>query len=391
MMGLNQVALELPTPSFNEQYGKDQITGLAILVGAAGISGFAVWIALFTIILRSSQYQNTHVVAFLCSLLVSNLLQAAGTAMNAKWALQRLTEEGGFCRLQAGLKQAGNVGMALWTFTLSAHLFTLLFLRWRHTKLGSYLTLATGWLFVVFIVVLGPIGLEDKRGNYFAPTGLWCWISNAYPHEQLWMEYFWELLSAGLSTIIYSIIILRVRGNLYVSGGRWHVRFVPRGESWQLNMQRDLIDTSMLRVAAHMVWFPVTYTVLLLPMAICQFLKMYNIAVPFWGIIVMDTFFNLQGFFNILLLLITSRAIPDLTTLPDLSAPRKSVDMSPKGRYGITPFILPPKTPDDPEKGLTRTGSNTSSSSADSTSPLVLPVKPKAQRWSLASLRLTRS
>lgn len=48
-----------------------------------------------------------------------------------------------------------------------------------------------------------------------------------------------------------------MRGNLYQSKGRWILRFVPRGESWQLAIQRDVIDASMLRVAAKMVWFPV--------------------------------------------------------------------------------------------------------------------------------------
>ena len=51
---------------------------------------------------------------FFCSLLVANLLQAAGGAMNAKWAVDRATEAGDYCKLQGGLKQAGNVGMAVW-------------------------------------------------------------------------------------------------------------------------------------------------------------------------------------------------------------------------------------------------------------------------------------
>ncbi|THH32565.1 hypothetical protein EUX98_g1608 [Antrodiella citrinella] len=302
------------------------------------------------ITIRSPVYQNTDVVAFFCSLLVANILQSAGTAMSAKWAVDRATEAGGYCRLQGGLKQAGNVGIAVWTFALSTHIFTLLFLRWKHSRLGSYLTLGTGWFFVVFIVSIGPLALQDDRGSYLAPTGLWCWISNEYPKEQLWMEYFFEFLSAGLSLIIYTIILLRVRGNLYKAKGVWFLRFVPRGESWQLAIQRDVIDASMVRIAARIVWFPIAYTVLLLPIAICRLLASYHVSIPYWVTIITDVFFNLQGLVNILLLLLTRRYIPDLSSMPDLTNPRHSVDMSTSARFGITPFILPPKSPKSPEE-----------------------------------------
>jgi len=360
-------------------YDKSQVAGLCILVAAGCLSGCAVGLGFIMITIRSPAYRNTHVVAFFCSLLVANLLQTAGTAMNAKWAVDRATEEGDYCRLQSGLKQAGNVGMALWTFALSAHIFTLLFLRWKHTRLGSLLTLGTGWFFVAFVVALGPIALQDDRGAYFAPTGLWCWISNHYPAEQLWMEYFFEFLSAGLSFIIYSIIVLRVRGNLYTSKGVWLVRFLPRGESWQLAIQRDLIDTSMLRVAARMVWFPVAYTLLLLPMAICRLLESHRFNVPYWATIITGALFNLQGLVNILLLLLTRRVIPDLSSMPDLSNPRRTIDMSSPERFGITPFILPPKTPPpkDLEDGLLRSDTN---ATTDSTAPILPPTRPP---WSI--------
>jgi hypothetical protein len=58
------------------------------------------------------------------------------------------------------------------------------------------------------------------------------------------------------------VILLRVRGNLYYaeSEDKWHLRTVPSGQSWQLAFGRDLIDSSMLRAAKHMVWYPVCKT-----------------------------------------------------------------------------------------------------------------------------------
>lgn len=64
-----------------------------------------------------------------------------------------------------------------------------------------------------------------------------------------------EFLSAGLSFILYSFILLRVRGNLVSNDGKWSLRFVPSGDSWQLSFARDLVDSSMLRVTQIMVWY----------------------------------------------------------------------------------------------------------------------------------------
>lgn len=64
-----------------------------------------------------------------------------------------------------------------------------------------------------------------------------------------------EYLSAGFSFILYTAILLRVRGNLVILDGKWRLQFVPRSQSWQLAIGRDLIDSAMLKVAKKMVWY----------------------------------------------------------------------------------------------------------------------------------------
>ena len=68
---------------------------------------------------------------------------------------------------------------------------------------------------------------------------------------------FQEFVSAGLSFILYTAVLLRVRGNLVKTSGKWHLRFVPRGDRWRLAIRRDAVDESMMRVAARMIWYPV--------------------------------------------------------------------------------------------------------------------------------------
>ena len=55
-----------------------------------------------------------NVMPYFVSLLVANLLQASGAMINAKWISDLAVEPGMLCSLQGGLKQAGNVGTAVW-------------------------------------------------------------------------------------------------------------------------------------------------------------------------------------------------------------------------------------------------------------------------------------
>ena len=63
---------------------------------------------------RTKTYHQTHVASYLVCLLLSNVLQAIGTIMNARWVEKGGVYNGGFCSFQGGLKNAANVGTAFW-------------------------------------------------------------------------------------------------------------------------------------------------------------------------------------------------------------------------------------------------------------------------------------
>ncbi|KAI0646424.1 hypothetical protein C8Q79DRAFT_909633 [Trametes meyenii] len=325
---------------------------------------------------RCHKLRNTRIVPFFVSLLVANLLQAIGTLINGKWAVDRAVHDGSLCRAQGGIKQAGNVAMALWSFTLALHVFMLLFSRVALTKTLSWLLLGAGWGMVVFVVAIGPAAIQTpERGPYFGPTGYWCWITEQYPHEQLYLEYFFEFLSAGMSFFLYTAVLLRVRGNLVKTSGKWNLRFVPHGERWILAIRRDAIDGYMMEIAARMVWYPVAYTVLLIPVTIARFVMFSGRDVPFGATIFADFVFNLQGVVNVALLLATGRLIPDTEALP-IYEPRKRISMTSPEAFGITPFVLPPPpaqvviVSDGRRSNLTRTASLSTVGTVDSQTPL---------------------
>lgn len=118
--------------------------------------------------------------------------------MNARWVHDSVVFNGGFCAFQGAVKNAANVGTALWSFMIAVHVFNLLFLRWKTTRVGMIATLIGGWSAVGMIVTVGPLVIQTaERGPYFGVSGYWCWITDNYPREQTYMEYFlvsWLLL-----------------------------------------------------------------------------------------------------------------------------------------------------------------------------------------------------
>ncbi|KAI0360552.1 hypothetical protein OH77DRAFT_696759 [Trametes cingulata] len=328
-----------------QTYGSAEVAGVATLVLAGAMSCAAVLPVLALMRWRCPNLRNTRIVPFFISLLVANLLQAIGTLINGKWAQDRIVSDGTLCHAQGGIKQAGNVAMALWSFTLSLHVFMLLFYRVALTRTLCWMWLGTGWLLVAFVVVVGPTAIQTpERGPYFGPTGFWCWITEQYPREQFFLEYFFEFMSAGASFFLYTAVLLRVRGNLVKTSGRWSLRFVPHGERWVLAIRRDAIDGYMMHVAARMVWYPVAYAILLLPVTIARFVAFSGHDVSFRATIFADFVFNLQGVVNVALLLTTRRFVPDTEALP-IFTPRRRISVSSPEALGITPFVLPPPPP----------------------------------------------
>lgn len=111
--------------------------------------------------------------------------------MSAHWVQQGIVYDGSFCASQGAIKNAANVGTAIWSFTIAVHVFNLLFLRWKTTKFGMIMTLFLGWLSVLLIVAIGPLAYQTPdKGAYFGVSGLWCWITDMYPEQRTYLEYF---------------------------------------------------------------------------------------------------------------------------------------------------------------------------------------------------------
>ncbi|KAG7097936.1 hypothetical protein E1B28_005247 [Marasmius oreades] len=284
---------------------------------------------------------KTHIFEYVACLLVANLIQSVGTAMNLRWVVNNGVSNGSFCTAQGAIKQGGNLATATWSFLVSVHLFNILFLRTAVTKVGLWCTIIGGWLLVTVVVLIGPVAIQKReKGPYFGISGTWCWITSGYPSERVFLEYFLEFFSACLSFILYCIILLRVRGNLVHNMGEWRLKFISKDASWRLGFARDLIDSSMLKCAQRIVWLPVAYTFCLLPITITRLTEFSGHQVPFGATVFADMVFSLTGFVNVMLIIITKRVFPDLETLPEFSTPRNKLLDVVFGKSGVTPFTL---------------------------------------------------
>ena len=65
-------------------------------------------------IISPSRLSKTHCLPYLMSLLSANILQAVGGILNVKWVTIHAVEESNICVVQGFVKQAGNVGTAVW-------------------------------------------------------------------------------------------------------------------------------------------------------------------------------------------------------------------------------------------------------------------------------------
>jgi hypothetical protein len=367
-------------------YSDGERAGVAV-IGAAGILSLSAPLLLLTRIPLRTQFHYTHAVAYFASLLISNTLQAIGSLMSFRWVSQGAVNAGQLCTTQGGIKQAGNVGTALWSFFIAVHLFNLLFLRYPETKIGLIATLVLGWALVIMFVMAGPAVVENsQKGPYFGVSGLWCWITAEYPMSRFFLEYFIEFLSAGLGFLLYTAILLRVRGNLYSHDGKWGLRFLAPGEGWKLSIGRDVIDSAILRVAVNMVRYPVAYSLLILPIALSRLISFSGHYVPPLATVFTAVIFNLTGFVNVILFICTRRLLPDTSNLPSFATPRKEINPKAAEANGVTPFLLTRSTADGNDEDKT----------IDTTSPVVRPesegsIHYHGSHWSLGSDNSTTS
>ncbi|KAF7315258.1 Git3 domain-containing protein [Mycena indigotica] len=296
-------------------YTPREVHGVTVLVVISCISlvfvvGLLGAIALSAFNTRSSLDQHlfvrTHVAAYFVSLLVSDLFQALGSILNARWIRDMAVELGPLCTAQGVLKQLADVATAWWTLVIAIHTFCLLFLELKTSRFTLYATLISGWFGIAAIVIAGPAALDTvHHGPFYGISGYWCWISPGWPGARIGLDYLFMFMAAFFSFILYMLIFLRMRGNIIVEGRRVSFR-LKKIDQWR----GKRFENQALTIARQMLLYPIAYTILILPIAASRFSSFSGDDVPFGVTVFSAAVFLLSGIVNVTLFCATRRILP---------------------------------------------------------------------------------
>ncbi|KAG8695742.1 hypothetical protein FRC12_012113 [Ceratobasidium sp. 428] len=258
-------------------------------------------------------FLRTHIGVYFLSLMTADLLQAIGGIMSVRWVAAHHISIGRFCTAQAAIKQLADLGAATWSAVIAIHTFRLLFFSSHTSHMLCFTTLAIVWSGIITIVVVGPTVIQSSaKGDYFGISGYWCWITGGYSTERFVLEYLFMFVSAFISLVVYTMIFFRLRGNLIAEGYRIRVLSVASSRAWNLEAGRAVMESNTMSIAWQLMWYPVSYTFSILPIAASRWAEFSGSQVPFPVKMFASVVFMLSGFTNTILFITTRHVLPPI-------------------------------------------------------------------------------
>jgi hypothetical protein len=124
------------------------------------------------------------------------------------------------------------------------------------------------------------------------------------------------MVSATSCLILYSLLFFRLRGNISVSGYKIDFHRRPntrmgRTSSGALVVTGDRrVESHLDRVAKHMLWYPIVYIVIVIPMLAARYSAFSGLRDYPEVTFIFASIFNLHGFFNTVLFCTTRNILP---------------------------------------------------------------------------------
>ncbi|VDC00610.1 unnamed protein product [Peniophora sp. CBMAI 1063] len=269
---------------------------------------------------RSYSFVRTSLALYFTSLLACEAISAVSEVITVSWIVNKQVFSGGICTAQGFLRHFSNVALALWTMGIS--LQALVILRRAHNLekrqlsfeslsitndgrgprrlfLSTWVVMAIVWFASGLLVVLGLIvGTITKHdlGNFYGVSDESCGIITEFLLESIIFSsaimIFAALASAGMfAWIVYLMISLR-----------------SLGVDAKVGLM-DKVDGEKLSVvmAQRMAWYPLVYTVCVLPVIVEMIIGWTNTAVPVGYSVFANTVYHLIGIIDVLIFVLTPR------------------------------------------------------------------------------------
>ncbi|KAF7333105.1 Git3 domain-containing protein [Mycena venus] len=286
-------------------------------------------------------FVRSHVAAYLISLLFSDIIQAVGSILNARWILEMTVVVGDVCTIQGVLKQTADVATAFWTFVIALHTFCHVCLGVQPGRIALWTTLLGGWSGIGLIVIIGPTTQNTHlHGSFYGISGYWCWISPAYTTLHTTLDYMFASRElSALLTYVYNttdvygrrIQLCAIHPGFSAYAWQYRIRkrtcFIPedchcQSASGARNLRKSTSDYFKTNafvgqfiiesdtISDACLRYPVAYTIIILPIAAARFSSFAGHDVPFELWLISDTVFLLSGVVNVTVFTMTRRILP---------------------------------------------------------------------------------
>src|SRR5258706_12900708 len=212
-----------------------------------------------------------------------------------------------------------QIGPAIFTFVIAVQTFCLLFLSRVWSDRTCHIIHAVSWAFLFFVMCIENFIIpKPEKGPFYgiSPGGFWCWLSPQYVTERYTSDYLYMLAVALFCLIFYSLVFLRLRGHISVSGYKIssHQRpdiMISKGSSGALVATGDRRVRSYLdTVAKQVMWHPIVYIIIVVPMAGTRYASFSGYPISPQSTFAVAALLNLHGFFNTGLFCTTRNILP---------------------------------------------------------------------------------
>ncbi|KAG8869176.1 hypothetical protein FRC20_002003 [Serendipita sp. 405] len=244
---------------------------------------------------------------FIVCMLVSDLIQSIAALIQARWAVTGRVSPGAACWIQAAAIMFGDVSTAVWNSVIACHTFAIVVLGARIPTFWICVVMVCGWTIPFLVNIIGLVVVARPGQDFFGVTAAaWCFVADEYRTERIVLHYVPLIVAALIITIMYGLVSLTMRGNLQVTPiyrgcVPWcSFTFRRTRVSHRASGNTDHKQVAYLRtLSLKMLWYPVVYICLILPITICRMVELRHTKAPQGLIFFAMTLLFLVGLSNV--------------------------------------------------------------------------------------------
>ncbi|OCK89816.1 family A G protein-coupled receptor-like protein [Cenococcum geophilum 1.58] len=262
------------------------------------ISTFALfsWIT-YRLISWQSHYRTyvgyNQYVVLIYNLILADMMQSISFLFSFHWiSIDKIIAPTGACYGQAGLLHMGDVSSGFFVLAIAIHTWLSVVKGYRPPYRLFVSSVVAIWGLALVLTIVGPLMHGD---HLFTRAGAWCWISQKYEMERLWLHYIWIFIDEFGTMIIYGVIFVRLRGQLK--------------SIVHMNNPRSSNGSELTKATRYMILYPAIYMILTLPLAAGRMAAMTGVTLPDTYYCVAGSLITSCGWLDALLYTLTRRVL----------------------------------------------------------------------------------